>query len=61
MRAYKELYSVRHKFKIVVAEMDETGFEKMLFDACEKFIEDIEKFELIYESDFRYAIYAEAV
>ena len=43
--------------------MDETDVESMLVDACEKFVEEIEKFEfcLIYESDLRYAIYAELV
>jgi len=43
--------------------MDETNFEKMLFDACERFAKEIEKFKfsLVYESDFRYALYAELV
>ena len=43
--------------------MDEISLEKILIDACEKFVEEIETFEfcLIYESDLRYGIYAELV
>lgn len=39
------------------------SFETILFNACEKFVEDIDKFEfcLLHESDFRYAIYAELI
>ena len=43
--------------------MGEVSFETILFDACEKFVEEIEKFEscLLYEPDFRHAIYAELI
>ena len=46
-----------------VVEMGEVSLEIILFDACKKFVEEIEKFEfcLLYESDFRHAIYAELI
>lgn len=43
--------------------MGEVNFETILFNSCEKFVEEIEKFEfcLLYEPDFRHVIYAELI
>ena len=48
---------------MVNRERSEVSFETILLDACDRFLEEIEKFKfyLLYESDFRCAIYAELV
>jgi hypothetical protein len=40
-----------------------SDLEKLLLDACESFVKKIDKYDwaLIYESDFRYAIYADLI
>jgi hypothetical protein len=55
--------SPSHLNLTAVVEMGEVSFETILFEACKKFVEEIEKFEfsLLYETDFRYAIYAELI
>jgi len=44
-------------------KMGDLMLEKLLFDACESFIKNIDRYNwsLIYESDFRCAIYAELI
>ncbi len=39
--------------------MKSAGLERILSSACRNFIDKIDKFELVYESDLRYAVYAE--